>query len=611
MGQYTTTTRVCPDEGMRAPLSHTVPFFFHPLSTLYTVHVQLCQAHYILLRVQQYQRGPYEPVILCGDLNSRPNGGVTHTYLTHGVINAKQIAPWYPRPPTGEDTTAMVHHHPVTAHDDDDDKPPPSSKVSTTIDPDQALVDDMSALGLNTTTDKHNNSDNNQPTTNDNNEMDATPSIRYLLDASLNKLCRWLRILGQDAAIETDDEEKLRTGKGEMVIFDRCQNERRTLVTTSPRLMQRRDCPSSVYCIHPPYLSQLEVVMVHMLLSHGVELIPSTFLSRCVVCIGKIVEEHDDIRKRQILSEYEAPPALIDEGMAVFVCDRCQQGYWWNDRPTSSASRVKTAATRLLELCVRAGVPIRDDDNDDGMFQHVNYQQLREEGWDYTTPGSELLLQKLDVIEWLKRDELKCPFPLESAYLDKSSENQEFRELLPFTNVTHHFVDTLDYILFDKRFFYPIERLEVPCTFEELSDGRTHIENSHLLPSDVWPSDHLAIAARFAFHDVPINGTEQNVWNRKPILEHDATADQKDATPTVSNNIESPAVEIDPMLYCGFIGDDGATVPPPPPPVAAAAANVHVVNNPRCACGCIPSIPSLFEMAELRKQAKLKNAMEK
>jgi hypothetical protein len=141
-----------------------------------------------------------------------------------------------------------------------------------------------------------------------------------------------------------------------------------------------------------------------------------------------------------------------------------------------------------------------------------------------------------------------------------------------------------------------------------LSDGRTHIENSHLLPSDVWPSDHLAIAARFAFHDVPINGTEQNVWDRKPILEHDATTDQTDATPTVSNSIESPAGENDPMLYCGFIGDDGVTVPPPRPP---AAANVHVVNNPRCACGCIPPIPSLFEMAELRKQAKLKNAMEK
>jgi hypothetical protein len=27
---------------------------------------------------------------------------------------------------------------------------------------------------------------------------------------------------------------------------------------------------------------------------------------------------------------------------------------------------------------------------------------------------------------------------------------------------------------------------------------------------------------------------------------------------------------------------------------------------PNCACGCIPKIPSLFAMAEMRKQARLK-----
>ena len=566
-------------------------------------------------------------------MNSRPNG-VTHTYLSHGSIDAKRIAPWYNHHSnTVNNTTPSLSHdetttdsalRPINNNIDLQSNPSTGSEIvvdmpSPTTDEknlvqgdvfDETIVNDMNALKLsgetmNTTT---NGTDHKA-------DENAMPQIRYLLDASLNKLCRWLRIMGQDAAIETDDEEKLRTGKGEFVIFDRCKNEQRTLVTTSPRLMQRRDCPTSVYCIHPPYLSQLEVVMVHMLLSHGVELIPSTFLSRCVVCNGKIIEEHDDTRKRQILTEYEAPHALIDEGMAVFVCDGCQQGYWWNDRPTSSASRVKTAATRLLELCIRAGIPIRDDDDDGGMFQHVNYQQLREEGWDYTTPGSELLQQKLDVIEWLKRDHLKCPFPLESAYLDNRHNRRAFQEILPFTNVTHHFVDTLDYIFFDKSHLYVIERLEVPTTFEELSDGRTHIDNAHLLPSDIWPSDHLAIAARLAFHDterVASSGITAHPRNEENFIKEKMVPpvqeSNNDKITTNIANVESGNAETDPMMYCGFIGDSNASIPPPPPPppFQGKGQPVHVVNDQRCVCGCIPSIPSLFEMAELRKQAKLK-----
>jgi hypothetical protein len=37
------------------------------------------------------------------------------------------------------------------------------------------------------------------------------PQVRYMLDYTLNRFCRWLRILGLDAALETEEEEKLRT----------------------------------------------------------------------------------------------------------------------------------------------------------------------------------------------------------------------------------------------------------------------------------------------------------------------------------------------------------------------------------------------------------------
>ena len=43
--------------------------------------------------------------------------------------------------------------------------------------------------------------------------MHATPvpTVKYMLDFTLNRFTRWLRILGIDARLETNDEERERT----------------------------------------------------------------------------------------------------------------------------------------------------------------------------------------------------------------------------------------------------------------------------------------------------------------------------------------------------------------------------------------------------------------
>jgi uncharacterized protein with PIN domain len=510
-------------------------------------------------------------------LNSRP-GGTTHSYLTQGFINAKRIAPWYTLTPGTNDES------------DGEEQPMKASQANESAS--SNLISAFNAMKLFDGEEQHANES-------------AKPRMRYLLDAGLNKLCRWLRILGQDAALETEEEEKLRTGQGQMVIFERCVKEQRTLVTTSPRLMQRRDCPSSVYCIHPPFLSKLEVALVHLLLTHGVILEPSTFLSRCVVCNGNIVEVLNDEEKRRILREYEAPLDLIEGGMAVYECDGCQQGYWWNELPTSSASRVKTAATRLFELCVRGGVPICDEDDSEGLFGHVNIPKLQKLGWDDETPGSELLRQRLDIVNWLKQEHLECPFELESAYAVKTEQTDGSMqthvtggERLPFTNVTHQFVDTLDYIFFEKRRFVPIELFYVPTSFVELSCGRKSA-NAHLLPSDIWPSDHLAIGARLAFL---VQGEKDSLGRPDASVKEDQLQSHSRAggTVAVAKSVEPTlgSTEMgDSMQYCVPIGH-GNGVPPP----SLVKPSLH---ESRCGCGCVPQIPSLFEMAEMRKQAKL------
>jgi len=405
-------------------------------------------------------------------------------------------------------------------------------------------------------------------------------------------------------------------------LFERCREEQRTLVTTSTRLMRRRDCPTSAYCINPVYLPHLEVAFLHMLLTHGVVLEPSRFLTRCVVCNGNILPVADAAHAKAVLEGYQAPESLLyetipsDEGnndentgdettstpsspprkaLNVFQCNGCGQGYWWCDRPTSSASRVKTAATRLFELCIRAGVPYQGSLE---IFQHLPVQELQRQGWDWSQPGSALLRQRLRVLEWLKSEHLACPVPLQSAYAvtkrpsehgkDDSRDDGDtgaVGELLPFTNVTDDFVNTLDYILYNPQQFSLTHRLYVPTTFAELNP--LNYSKGHLLPSHLWPSDHLAIGARL---------TLLSQSSPMPISVESKVTDASEPISTLPNTAAMDTYCVETTTTTKF--KDGVNAM-----VASAATMPH---GNLCTCGCIPQIPSLFQMAELRRQAKEK-----
>jgi uncharacterized protein with PIN domain len=498
------------------------------------------------------------------------------------------------------------------------------------------------------------------------------------------------------------------------IIFDKCRKEGRCLITTSTKLMLRQNCPPGSYLINPKSLGQPEVTLVHLLLSHGVILEPSKFLNRCVVCNGSIESVEDEQAKRDIFVAHQAPEILQTSGevMTVYQCNRCGQGYWWCDRPTSSASRVMNQATKLLELCIIGGVPVNTKNM--AMFAHINVERLQnfkaraadKEGINKNNKNnnngaagedddevdgelkvkvSTLSEQRLAVIDWLQQTELKNPFgALTSAYQRpkvKEGQHQHSGSLssssppsissspdedLPFTNVTSDFVGHLDYILYNPNDMIVKERLYVPTSFEELND--LGIRNGHLLPSTVWPSDHLAIGARFslcpvdasAIHTRPstINGpttdlSDSVVPANAMVLDSTArnrggtSEDTKEGpilfcspvgvgalapppplpstTGHTSNSdsvMPAPARVGDssashqgrasedakdaPILICSPMGV-GASAPPPAPPRTEQTVTSHL---DRCACGCVPPIKSLFEMAELRKQYRLKKKQE-
>ena len=551
-------------------------------------YIKLCQSHYITTKAKQFANGT--PVIMCGDLNSQPMSCV-HTYLTKGKVNAKNIAPW-------------------NLCRQQDEYGESEEEIKTTDETDGVEQAAKQLERMEVDDDK------------------AKPTIRYLCDYTLNRFTRWLRILGIDCALETTDEEIQRTKEGKNQLFHRCRDEKRTLITTSTKIVIRKDCPAGTYLVTPRSLNDLEHCLVHLLVTHGVTLIPKDFLSRCVVCNGSICDVLDDHAKRQILATNQAPEHLIDE-LEVYECDGCGQGYWWCDRPTSSASRVKGQATRLFELCLRGGVPVEGDMH---IFDFVDIEKERQ-----TKLNVEM--ERLDCVDWLKDEELTNPLTLESAYALRDDEGEIVGETCAFTNVTHDFVGVLDYVLFENNYFTRTGHLYIPTSFNELNK-KNNIRNGHVLPSDIWPSDHLAVGAQLTFFVKPHELEENNNRFSEGTVDepqqsnNDFAARATKVDDTIKDapheviGVESHEVNEDHANFCGVISGspphstisirgnatkenedlpsvNGATLGNllSPPTI-----NTPKVHTPRCACGCVPNILSLFEMAELRKQAKLKKA---
>ena len=248
-------------------------------------------------------------------------------------------------------------------------------------------------------------------------------------------------------------------------------------------MLHRKDCPPGTYLLDTKSLLNLELSVVHLLLSHGVKLEPTKMLTRCVVCNGNIEPVYGPAEKQKIFDSYQGPDQVDVEVLNVYQCDSCSQGYWWCENPTSSASRVKLQATKLVESCISGGVPV---DDDLGMFSHIDVEKVRDGEREAEKDNKVIPLNKerLDVVQWLQTENLKNPLKqMASAYASKDTR----KESLPFTNVTFDFVGHLDYILYETQAMEVTDLLYVPKTFDELNDF--DIPHGHLLPSCDWPSD--------------------------------------------------------------------------------------------------------------------------
>ena len=131
---------------------------------------------------------------------------------------------------------------------------------------------------------------------------------RFLADAMLGRLARWLRILGYDAEyFPGEDDDLLRQAR----------REGRVLLTRDTRLLQRRPLPPHLFIESDHVMEQLRQVVAALRLN------PAVPPARRCSCCNAVLESRD---KAQVVGL--VPEFVWSHHQAFWACPRCQRIYW-------------------------------------------------------------------------------------------------------------------------------------------------------------------------------------------------------------------------------------------------------------------------------------------
>ncbi len=151
----------------------------------------------------------------------------------------------------------------------------------------------------------------------------STP--RFLVDAMLGRLARWLRVLGMDTAYNPDVPDPM--------LVRWAQAEQRILLTRDRNLLAELRPQRSLLVEADAPLLQLRQVVAQVGVAPPVEL-----FTRCLVCNAELLPAGTEDWKTRI------PPASRELPGPVRCCPSCKRVYW----PGSHTRRMRAALARAF-----------------------------------------------------------------------------------------------------------------------------------------------------------------------------------------------------------------------------------------------------------------------
>lgn len=133
--------------------------------------------------------------------------------------------------------------------------------------------------------------------------------LKFIADAMLGKLARWLRIVGYDVVYEpfiSDDD-----------LIARAIYEHRIILTMDRKLTERQSAKNSLLIKSHYYKEQLKQVIAQFNIDYK-----SGIFTRCLVC-NKLL---DSIEKEKIRDR--VPPYVYSTQDEFDICQQCRRVYW-------------------------------------------------------------------------------------------------------------------------------------------------------------------------------------------------------------------------------------------------------------------------------------------
>jgi uncharacterized protein len=151
--------------------------------------------------------------------------------------------------------------------------------------------------------------------------------MKFIADAMLGTLARWLRGMGYDVAYDSSLPDRL--------LLRRAREEGRVLLTRDTGLIVLKDVPEHIFITSDLVEAQVSQVLKTLRLRPE----EGCFLTRCLACNGLLMV----VEKPEVKAE--VPPFVYATQKTFHRCPDCRRIYWEG----THVPRMKKKLQKLLE----------------------------------------------------------------------------------------------------------------------------------------------------------------------------------------------------------------------------------------------------------------------